>query len=70
MEWIKVEEKMPDEKQVVLVVTKDFSMFICRYRKALTWKGFRLKFINLLSTSGIWVQNVTHWMPMPELPKE
>lgn len=65
--WIKVEEKLPEQNQICLVWAGS-NMYICKYAKVLTWKGFKLKFVNLLS-KRFWLENVTHWMQIPEGPK-
>lgn len=58
--WIPVEERLPEKWQNVLTVRTD--------------GGFRLDFIG---SAGVWYEDVdfvrypvTHWMPLPEPPKE
>jgi hypothetical protein len=56
--WISVEERLPDNEDVVLCVTKNKRPFVCRYDHY--WKHWRV--------SGS--VKVTHWMPLPEPPTE
>jgi len=65
MEWIKIEEggRFPDDLEMVLF-TDDKTIY----------KGFRN--CSLLGDWNYWfsvtdvgVEDVTHWMPLPELPK-
>lgn len=60
-EWIKVNERLPEEEEIVLVVTK-------------TKTGVR-NINRAYHNNGIWhgsgsMADVTHWMRMPDLPKE
>lgn len=63
--WISVEERLPENKKKCLI-----------YRESGTIKGFCFGRYNI--KNGVWdcgVQNilihgVTHWMPLPEPPKE
>ena len=55
MEWIKVEDKLPEEKQEVLIVRDHGDRReIQGYRWDRWWK----------------MNNVTHWMPFPKLPPQ
>lgn len=57
-EWISVKERLPEHENAVLCVTKNGNPFIGRYDH--TWKHWRV--------SGS--VTVTHWMLLPEPPKE
>lgn len=67
--WNKVaENNFPKEYQVVIAWNgKEF--MICRYRKALTWKGYQMKFVNVMS-KGFWDDTITHWTTFPNPPVE
>lgn len=60
-EWVKVNERLPDEEKIVLVVTK-------------TKNGVR-NINRAYHSNGTWhgsgsMAGVTHWMRMPDLPEE
>lgn len=61
MEWIDVNERLPEESGVYLVFTEIFGIGTDRYKD---------------SGLGFWTleypvkeDRVTHWMPLPEPPK-
>ena len=64
--WIPVEERLPEAMQKVLVATYHGGVYF----------GFmepRGKFVtanNTLADSWCWEPSVTHWMPLPQAPKE
>ena len=68
-EWIPVDDRLPEEGEYVLCVLKGFSyggkIQVCKFVPADKFKDkpyfehFRNGF-----------PSVTHWMPLPELPKE
>ena len=61
-EWISVKDRLPDEsmirKQIVVFVQKHN---ISPYIEIMRWWGE--------VPYGVWL-NVTHWMPLPELPND
>jgi len=60
LEWIKVEDEVPKAKEYVVAYSKGY--YVCCYKKILTWSGWKLAFVNLLSSHGRWaVEDVTHW---------
>lgn len=62
MKWIPVSERLPDNWQLVLVCNIREDWIGCwEYSCGEEWSDYYLTF----STSDI-----THWMPLPELPKE
>lgn len=65
-EWIKVNDKLPETGELV-ITWNGLDFKICRYEKAFTWKGYKLKFVNIMS-KGFWDDNVTHWMKFPKPP--
>lgn len=56
MKWISVKENVPEENVKVLVCTEHGSVLTAHYSRGWWHVAFGLK--------------VTHWMPLPELPKE
>ena len=62
MEWIKCEDKMPDNNTDCLVVDDGdvcFAHFIIGYNN--------IPYFNSTDDNGEY-KNVTHWMPLPEAP--
>lgn len=62
MDWISVEDRLPEEGTRVLIYRKDGEMTV-DYR------------INICDSYWIWcgltdeeMQRITHWMPLPEPP--
>ena len=64
-EWISVKERLPEDGKVLCV------------RKSEAFRGRR--YVDILTADHGWFMdgafvvsdgNVTHWMPMPEMPKE
>lgn len=60
MEWISVNDKLPEEDQLVLVANGKY--FNLRHFCDDTW-------FNCLSGEGFELNEYTHWMPLPEPPK-
>ena len=64
--WIPVEERLPEAMQKVLVATYHGGVYF-------SFMEPRGKFVtanNTLADSWCWEPSVTHWMPLPEPPKE
>ena len=59
--WISVEERLPEEFEDVLVFSRNGSR---------TWTEVAHLTRNQWWRVGIPMINVTHWMPLPEPPKE
>ena len=59
--WISVEERLPEESEDVLV--------FCR-NDNITWNTIAHRVRTLWWRSGVPIESVTHWMPLPEPPKE
>ena len=67
MKWNKITEELPPHDKVILCWDgKAYS--IGRYSKVLTWKGYKMKIVNVFSRSGMWIENVTHWTYFPQPP--
>lgn len=65
MEWIKIEEggRLPDDLEMVLFT--DGKDIYKGYINRGTWGDWNYWF----SSCDRGVEDVTHWMPLPELPK-
>lgn len=67
--WYNTKNKLPEEGKFV-ICWDGTSYYFCRYKKLLTWKMKReLAFVNILS-NGFSVDDITHWMYLPEPPKD
>ena len=64
MNWISVKEKLPDESRQYLVCAKDG----LRLRVTIASFWLKNKTWQLTERRSYWC--VTHWMPLPEPPKE
>ncbi len=62
MEWISVKERLPEERMNVLVCfgTHKYDVEIGWFDKGQWYDDTEYQNINL--------NNVTHWMPLPEIP--
>lgn len=60
--WISVKDKLPENKQVVLVFNTYGEMAVCECKKDYQY------FFILLDTS-LQIRDVTHWIDLPEPPK-
>ena len=73
-EWISVKDRLPDEQQHVFTYGPDNGMSIYRWCRfygrgrngAQTWVDGHG---DDSSSYGIENYDITHWMPLPELPK-
>lgn len=59
--WTPVDEQLPETDKPVLVVRGNGDMAVAVWNAALGWLHY---------WSGSRVKNVTHWMPLPESPKQ
>lgn len=66
MEWIPVTERLPEPKQKVLVATYLGGV----YYGFMEPRGKFYTANNTLADSWCWEPDVTHWMPLPQPPKE
>lgn len=64
-DWISVKERRPEYKTRVLFVDVRGLVFFAT--DSVDWDDGHISFLE--SASGLWVQG-SHWMPLPELPKE
>lgn len=72
-EWIKVNDRLPNETEGYLVVLDnediDIRVFNSKNDPLQTCSSMLDKFL-FLDNMGVWhsTDRVTHWMPFPELP--
>jgi len=64
MEWINVKQKLPNENEHVIVFSNNGDGICVAFRRYDIWCVFPVCY----EDSGIF--SVTHWMPLPEAPKE
>ena len=62
--WIPVAEGLPDQGDRVLCVVKSFAFPGSKYYNILRCDKYGF------NENGIYTDDVTHWMPLPEPPKE
>ncbi len=61
--WISVKDRLPENKQIVLVVDEFQEMAVCGI------KIYPDVYIFMLHNTSKQIIEVTHWMPLPEPPK-
>ena len=66
--WISVEDRLPDDNELVLVCTKDNVMFVCSLVIANAFASLKNSKV-WEDNDGYYVSDVTHWQPLPEPPK-
>lgn len=67
--WIPVTERLPENDEVVLILCKIGKMFV-GFRKQLYSKRYVWQILTARDSTKEITQIVTHWMPLPEPPKE
>ena len=63
--WISVEERLPTKGELVIVITGSGELYLAEKDGLALSKD---EFAD--SHLGCYIHGVTHWMPIPELPKE
>ena len=66
--WIPVTERLPDVEGTYLVFTVSGCVTTARWYPERDVRNYRGDF--LYHTEGKFHRNATHWMPLPEPPKE
>lgn len=76
-DWIPVTEGLPDEELEVYLIEKDWDVYpcLCAVKNQVTGEKYSTKLFydgsNFVDFEYIrYTSLVTHWMPLPELPKE
>jgi hypothetical protein len=73
MEWISVKDKLPEYPQVVLVTNKDSNLYSTAYFNGTQWipDPFVIGYDSWDDFTALRLMiEPTHWMPLPEPPKE
>ncbi len=68
MEWISIKDRLPDENGVYLVHTNYGDMTFAAYQD--DWEIWPSGFVLASNTLGSPRGYLTHWMPLPEPPKQ
>lgn len=72
MKWIKTEDKLPAYGQPVIIVIGNVVQNVTYMRDGADdcpdW--FEPYFFEHDNETTCWARDVTHWMPLPELPEE
>lgn len=61
--WIPVKERLPDVRDSVLSLTGDCDIYVCDYIPS-------VKQFWTIPGDELHIDDITHWMPLPEPPKE
>jgi hypothetical protein len=76
-EWISVKERMPEDGEFVLIYGVGYTQAKLGFVNKILSNGMRLNFWNRLDPTlqkyeipWVGAGVVTHWMPLPEPPKE
>lgn len=64
-EWISVDERLPEEREDVAILIR---LDGCIYYRVGWWRGENVEWMQ--AGLGLIEGTVTHWMPLPEPPKE
>ena len=67
--WIPVTERMPEDEEAVLILCKIGKMFV-GYRKRYYFDKDIWNILTARDSTKHITYKVTHWMPLPEPPKE
>lgn len=73
MKWISVKERLPEKNSLVVILHEDEMNL--NYRKPPVYFGkhngqYWLETLDHSDVTWSGMCNITHWMPLPELPKE
>lgn len=76
-EWISVEERLPERELKELMRMNPLKVFPCLvvitsdyYNKAYVSQAYYAEEGFISGDSGLITERITHWMPLPEPPKE
>ena len=70
MSWIKVQDRLPEEKQDVIYYFKETGVHCGRFKKEPDPAGQDFTYDCFYGLDGFLCDDVTHWMPLPDAPKE
>lgn len=62
-QWISVKDRLPENRKLVLAIDEFGEMAVCEAK-------IDYQYIFMLYNTSHQIKNVTHWMPLPEPPKE
>lgn len=70
MKWISVKDRLPKKNVEVFIACKDAYNGIAIKRAYLSYDVFEQHISGNGTTIYVNVEGVTHWMPLPQPPKE
>lgn len=79
MNWISVKDRLPDDEQEVLVIAHGWDgrlVYVGSHKRVVAQKSWLTGITSKSSEWSLWGWSylkepmVTHWMPLPEPPKE
>ena len=69
-EWISVKDRLPDKDGSYLILNKRKYIFDAEYESIYKSFGCWHEFIDGAGNEWIAYKEITHWMPLPQPPKE
>lgn len=79
MQWISVKDRLPENEQEVLAISHGWGgrlVYVGKYKKIESETSWLTGITSKASDWSLWgwsylrEPQVTHWMPLPELPEE
>lgn len=64
--WNNCKQKLPEDNQIVLVINQEGEMAVCKAEIRPSEWGY----LFMLYNTSLQITKVTHWMDLPEPPKE
>jgi len=55
----------PKVGSIVIAYCATGHWYPARYRKVLSWTGYKMKYVNLLSKAGLWHDDIVGWNRLP-----
>ncbi len=70
MKWIKIEDAQPRDGDIVITCFEVTGIETARYKNLKGTEDEIFGWNCFTNKSGFLTDDVTHWMPLPEIPKE
>lgn len=74
-DWISVKDRLPNKGDIVLaycqkIIGEIRYVLDCPTIAKIEWENIDCSNIPDTDYFSVWAENITHWMPLPEPPKE
>ena len=66
MEWISIKDRLPEDNQWIVFCVSGCDESLCGCYDSVFKKEF---FVGLVSKDSYSMDNITHWIPLPEPPE-